>query len=81
MFGSLSVPPADLPLYIGLAFIAIIPLVFGSRRYQIFGIVAVIGSLMLAYLEHEAGLRIHAQLEINKKLQPTNMPPTQFQNR
>jgi hypothetical protein len=53
----LSIPPARVPLFIGLAFIALIPLVLGARRYQIFGIAAVVGSLMLAYWEHEAGLR------------------------
>ena len=80
----LSVPPADLPLYIGLACIAIIPLVFGSRRYRIFGIVAVAGSLMLAYWEYEAGLRFHARLErlkqgIIQKQQATNAPTSQSQ--
>jgi len=80
----LSVPPANVPLYIGLACIAIIPLIFGSRRYQIFGIVAVAGSLMLAYWEYEAGLRFHARmerikLEINQKQQMTNTPASQSQ--
>ena len=75
----LSVPPANDPLYIGLACIAIIPLVFGSRRYRIFGICAVTGSLMLAYWEYEAGLRFHAKmellkLEINQKQHATNSP-------
>ena len=59
----LSVPPARVPIFIGLACIAVIPLILGSRRYQIVGIVAVTGSLMLAYWEHEAGLRIHARME------------------
>jgi hypothetical protein len=85
MFGSLSVPPADLPLYIGLACIAIVPIVFGSYRYRIFGIVAITGSLMLAYLQFEAGLHIHAQMdrlkqEINPKPQLTNATPSQPQN-
>jgi hypothetical protein len=80
----LSVPPANVPLYIGLACIGIIPLVFGSRRYQIFGIVAVAGSLMLAYWEYEAGLRFHARmerikLEINQNQQATNATPSQSQ--
>ncbi|HEY3932458.1 MAG TPA: hypothetical protein VGM58_08825 [Verrucomicrobiae bacterium] len=80
----LSVPPANVPLYIGLACIAIIPLIFGSRRYQIFGIVAVVSSLMLAYWEYEAGLRFHVRmerikLEINQKQQATNAPSPQPQ--
>jgi hypothetical protein len=81
----LSVPPANVPLFIGLACIAVIPLILGSRRYQIFGIVAVAGSLMLAFWEHEAGLRFHARLkrlkmEINQKQQTTNSPPSQLRN-
>jgi hypothetical protein len=81
----LSVPPARVPIFIGLACIAIVPLIFGSRHYQIFGIVAVVGSLMLAYWEYEAGLRFHARmarlkLEINQKQQTTNMLPSQFHN-
>ncbi|HZL80042.1 MAG TPA: hypothetical protein VFC17_14495 [Candidatus Limnocylindrales bacterium] len=80
----LSAPPANVPLYIGLACIAIFPLIFGSRRYQIFGIVAVAGSLMLAYWEYEAGLRFHARMErikfeINQKQQMTNTPASQSQ--
>jgi hypothetical protein len=75
----LSVPPARVPIFFGLGGIAVIPLVFGSRRYQIFGIAAVVGSLMLAYWEYEAGLRIHAQmerqkLEMHQKDQTTNAP-------
>jgi len=80
----LSIPPANVPLYIGLACIAVVPLVFGSRRYQIFGIVAVAGCLMLAYRDYEAGLRFHARmerikLEIFQKQMATNAPPSQTQ--
>jgi membrane protein implicated in regulation of membrane protease activity len=79
----LSVPPANVLLYIGLACIAIIPLVFGSRRYQIFGIVAAAVSLMLAYWEYEAGLRVQARMERlknNHVVQQTNMPANKPQN-
>jgi hypothetical protein len=53
----LSVPPANVPLYIGLACIAIIPLVFGTCRYQIFGVAALALSLLLAVGEHNAGIK------------------------
>jgi hypothetical protein len=81
----LSVPPANVPLFIGLCCMAVIPLVFGSRHYQVFGIVAVAGSLMLAYWEYDAGLRFHARLErlrlqINQNQQTTNIPPSQLRN-
>ena len=81
----LSVPPARVPIFIGLACIAMVPLIFGSCRYQIIGIIAVAGSLMLANWEYEAGLRFHARmerlkLEINQKQQMTNIPPSQFHN-
>jgi uncharacterized membrane protein len=59
----LSVPPDDVPVFIGLACIGSIPLIFGSRRYQIFGITAVAGSLMLAYWDYQTGLRIRARHE------------------
>ena len=80
----LSVPPARVPIFIGLACIATIPLIFGSRRYQIIGITAVAGSLMLAEWEHEAGLRVHARmerlkLEMNQKQSITNAFFSQLQ--
>ncbi len=57
----LSVPPANVPIFIGLACIAIVPLVFGTRRFQIFGIAAIAVSLMLAYGEHLMGMRLKIQ--------------------
>jgi hypothetical protein len=73
----LSVPPDDVPIYLGLACIGLVPLILGTRRYQIFGIVAVAGSLMLAFWDYQAGLRIHARRErlkfqATQKNQPTN---------
>jgi hypothetical protein len=62
--GSLSVPPADVPLYIGLASIAIIPLAFGSRRYRIFGAVALTLSLLFAVGEHNAGIKFQEKMSL-----------------
>ena len=78
----LAVPPIDLPLYLGLACIAIIPVVLGSYRHRIFGIVAVAGSLMLAFWDFEAGLRNQAKidrfkLETNQASHNINPPPAQ----
>jgi len=77
----LSIPPARVPIFIGLAFIGLIPLVLGTRRYQVFGITAVAGSLMLAYWEHAAGLRTRARMErlhqaTEKVNSTTNTPVT-----
>jgi hypothetical protein len=58
-----SIPLASVPIFNWLAFMGLIPLVPGTRRYQIFGIAAVAGSLMLAGWEHEAGLRETADRE------------------
>jgi hypothetical protein len=72
----LSVPPANFPLYIGLACIAIIPLVFGSRRYRIFGVVALAFSLLLAIAEHNAGIIHNEKMEHLRQYWATNAPPT-----
>ncbi|HVU26794.1 MAG TPA: hypothetical protein VHG71_03560 [Verrucomicrobiae bacterium] len=63
----LSVPPHDLPLYIGLACIALVPLIFGSHPYRIFGAVALIVSLLMVVLECWAGIRIKEQKEHNQQ--------------
>lgn len=75
----LSVPPANVPLYIGLACIAIIPLVFGSRRYQIFGAVALALSLLLVVGEHNAGIKFQEKMrllreKIERQYGNTNSP-------
>jgi hypothetical protein len=77
--GLLSVPPADIPLYIGLACIAIIQLIFGSRGYQIFGVIALIFSLVAILGEHEAGIRIKKEKMMNELRQriATNTPAAQ----
>jgi len=64
----LSIPPARVPLFLGLACIATIPLLRGTRRFQLFGVAATVGSLMLAYWEHEAGLRETARRELMLQL-------------
>ncbi len=51
------IPPWGVPAVLGLAAIAVIPAVFGSRPYQVFGTAAVLASLFFAYWQHEAGLR------------------------
>jgi cell division protein FtsW (lipid II flippase) len=62
----LSVPPHDLPIYIGLACISLIPLILGAHRYRIFGIIALIVSLLMVVLECLAGVRIKEQKEHNQ---------------
>ncbi len=61
----LSVPPADFPLYVGLACITLIPLIFGPRRYRVFGAIALGVSLLMVVLESWAGIRNIEQREHN----------------
>ena len=69
----LSVPPANVPLYIGLAGISIIPLFFGSARYRIFGAIALVFSLLLAVGEHNAGIKIQEKMRlIREKIESQN---------
>jgi hypothetical protein len=63
----LAVPPIDAGLYLGLAGIAIVPLGFGSRKYRVFGMVALVISLSLTCLDYDAGLRIKAMREHNRQ--------------
>jgi apolipoprotein N-acyltransferase len=84
IFGSLSVPPADLPLYIGLACVTLVPLIFGSRRYRVFGAIALAVSLLMVVLECWAGIRIKEQREHNRRTiveenQQTNAAATEQQ--
>ena len=77
----LSVPPADVPLYIGLACIALVPLIFGSRRYCIFGGIALAVSLLMVVLEYMGGIhmkeeREHRQHAIAERNQSTNAAAT-----
>ena len=75
----LSVPPANVPLYIGLACIAIIPLVLGSHRYRIFGAVALVLSLLLAIGEHNAGIIHKEKMEHLRQYLATNAQPANLQ--
>jgi membrane protein implicated in regulation of membrane protease activity len=51
----LSIPPDDLVFYVILAGISLIPLLWGSRRYQFFGVIALAISIFLAVCEIRAG--------------------------
>jgi len=80
----LSVPPADLPLYIGLACITLVPLIFGPRRYRVFGATALGVSFLLVVLEFWAGIRIKEQLAHDRRAiaeenQQTNATATEQQ--
>jgi uncharacterized membrane protein len=80
----LSVPPVDLPLYIGLACITLIPLIFGSRRYRVFGAIALALSLLMVVMEYSAGIHIKEQREQNRRAiaqenQQTNAVATEEQ--
>ncbi|MBI5774861.1 MAG: hypothetical protein HZA89_14095 [Verrucomicrobia bacterium] len=52
---TLCIPPACLPLFIGLGVIALIPLAFGSRGYRIFGACALALAVVAAVEEYRAG--------------------------
>ena len=52
-----SVPPTQLPLYIGLGCIAAIPVLWGARPLRLFGIGAIALVLVLAVFEYNAGTR------------------------
>jgi hypothetical protein len=70
-------PPAGVPFFIGLIGFALIPLLFGARRYRIFGIVAVVVSLMFACLDYYAGLRIKTiERKMAERHLETNSLPT-----
>ena len=84
IIGDLSVPPAALPLYIGLACIALVPLIFGSRRYRIFGAIALGVSFLMVVLECWAGIHIKEQRDHNRRAiaeenQQTNVAATEQQ--
>jgi len=60
LFGlDLSVAPGGLVYCFILLGLAMFPLLLGSRRYQVFGVLAVVVSLVLVGLEIQAGLRIN----------------------
>ena len=76
----LSVPPADVPIFIGLACIALVPLVYGDRLYRKFGGVALAVSLFMVALDCFAGIRIKQHREsknrkITEQNQATNASP------
>ncbi len=50
-------PPGCLLLFAGLCFIAIVPLVLGSRGYRIFGAIALALALGAMIVEYRAGKR------------------------
>ena len=80
----LSVPPSDLPIYIGLACIALVPLIFGSRRYRVFGAIALAVSLLMVVMEYSAGIRIkeykeHIRSTSTEENQQTNAAATKQQ--
>ncbi|MDB6122615.1 MAG: hypothetical protein JWQ71_1608 [Pedosphaera sp.] len=57
----LSVPPHNLIFYIILLVLAVFPLMTGARSYRIFGMVAVVLSLVLIGLEIKGGIRINRE--------------------
>jgi len=62
-FFILSVPPALLPIYAGLFCLAVVPIALGRRPYKIFGILAILTTLLLAALEYRAGIRHNRYME------------------
>ncbi len=74
-----SVPPAQLPLYIGLGCIAAVPAVCGCRPYRLFGIGAIAVLLALTVFEYQAGTRRKQFLKdlgerVNLERERTNPP-------
>ena len=79
---TLSVPPADLPIYLGLAAIALIPAMFGENRFRVFGGIIILVCIVMAGIEHFAGLKINEQMrqfhqKVDARNQETNAPPSQ----
>src|SRR5438045_249767 len=76
---SVSIPPYDMPIYIGLGCLAIIPLIFGSVGYRVFGAIALITSVVLTVSEFQAGVvhreRMRRIVEKIREQQKTNQPP------
>lgn len=63
----LSIPPAKLPLFLGLACLAIIPLISGPRFYQVFGAMALFASLLMAFFELRNGIEIKKQMNLKMR--------------
>jgi len=81
-FFNLSIPPADLPIYLGLAGIALIPMMFGEKRFRVFGGVAILVSLIIANIKHFAGVRENERLQRFRQMIEagegrTNVSPSQ----
>ena len=76
-----SGPPAKVPAYICFALLAFLPLIWGSRGYRVFGVIAVIVSLWVAAAESRAGVRYQERKEHLRKIMlqrnaMTNAPVT-----
>jgi len=76
---SLSVPPNDLGIFVGLFCIALIPTILGPRRHRIFGVTAMSLSLLSAGLEIFCGMSLHKRIdaqraEIAARAKSTNSP-------
>jgi hypothetical protein len=61
-------PLQDIPIFLGLTVLALVPLIFGSRGCRVFGIVAVAFSLLGLYSVYESHLGHRARME-RRKLQ------------
>src|SRR5437868_3405233 len=69
----LSIPPGNLVFYVILLVLAVFPLRAVSKPYRIFGIVAVVLSVVLISWEIEAGIRYNRERE--KRIQRLKSEP------
>ena len=59
----LTPPPEKLGAYCFFACLALVPLIWGSRGYRLFGLIAVVISLCSAVNESRAGVRYKLRVE------------------
>ena len=60
----LSIPPANLPLFPGLAGLAILPLFSGPLTYRVFGALALVVSFLMANFELRTGIENKKQMQL-----------------
>ena len=80
-FMMLTAPPAKVPAYVCFALLVLVPLIWGSRGYRVFGVIAIIISLWAAIAESRAGVRYQERIEHLRQITlqrnaGTNVPPT-----
>jgi hypothetical protein len=71
----LSVPGNYWPWYLIMSGVATIPIIFGPNRYRIFGVLALIFSIILVVGDIQSGKTFHAKIQrIREAHSLTNSP-------